>query len=180
MRYDLSSSIPLYERYADIALRPFFKSEDDLLRLAIAFLDPTSPLVKEKDINFRLEKAFELANLNNEEFTSQRVEQNDNTWDRMLFEYFRFIFNLRYEAWFSLVSSVHQLNQELRAVGIKPRERVLASKNMASLQTEIDKIELELFDDQGIKERLYQQAVLESLSGYAEKNALPSPSFNDN
>jgi hypothetical protein len=180
MRYDLSSSIPLHERYADIALRPIFKSEDDLLRLAIAFLDPTSPLVKEKNIEFRLEKSFELANLNEKESTRLRVESNDPMWDHIIFEYFRFIFNLRYEAWFSLVSSVHQLNQELRSVGIKPRERVLASQNMASLQTEIDKIELELFDDQGIKERLYQQAVLESLSGYAEKNALPPPSFNDN
>jgi hypothetical protein len=180
MLYDLSISTPLHERYADIALRPIFKSEDDLLRVCILYIDPKSPLSREKNIDFRLECALRDANLADPEGTKELINSGSPQWDRMVFEYFRFIFNTRYQAWFSLLESYHHLTRDLRSSDAKPRDRVLVSKEMNQIQKAIDEIELELFNSEDIRDRLYQQAVIESLTGYSEKYALESPDHKNN
>jgi len=177
MKYDPFIPGPLYKEYSDIALRKIFRHEDKLLRVAILFIGPDSELAQVRDFELRLNKSIELLKFGEDQGGPVRmaIEGNSKEWGEVVYEYFRLVHNTRYEAWWSLLQSFHQLSKDLRSGSIKVRERLAAFKEMRNIQAELDNIEFELFKDEQTKERIAQSALNASLSGYAERYALESP-----
>lgn len=175
MKYDPFIPGPLHKEYPDIALRKIFRHEDKLLRVAILFIDPSSELAQVRDFKLRLEKSIEMLGFEEKAELKMAIEGNSKEWGEVMYEYFRLVHNTRYEAWWSLLQSFHQLSKDLRSGSIKVRERLMVFKEMDSIQSELDKIEFELFKDGHLKERIAQSALDASLAGYAERYALKSP-----
>lgn len=177
MKYDPFIEQPLHTVYDDIAIRPIFKNEDNMLRVAILFIDPESILYKEKDFELRLRKSLSMLNIpeDSKALIAAAINGNSKEWQEVMYEYFRLVHNTTYEAWWSLLQSFHQLNKSLRSNNVKVRERLLVFKEIKAIKEQLLNLEYDLFQDEHIKRAIAKSALDSSLQGYAEKYALPSP-----
>ena len=174
MRFDPFIDGQMAERYPDIALRPVFVQNDGLLRMAILFASPDSPLSGVRDFKARMEEAFTQLKCTPD--VKEQVTTNSPAWAQVLYELFRLVNDIDYEVWWSTKQSFHILSDKLRSPqSMKDNDRLRVSKELDGLRMQLKEIEYGLFKDDYLKDSITQQAVAASLMGHAEANALPSP-----
>jgi hypothetical protein len=147
---------------------PEHKDVDMLIRFAILFLDPFSPIAEERDIEVKKRDALKALKEESWSDFYKHVETNDSMWGDVVYGYFSLIHHTQYETWLTLKMSFHQLSQELRGI-MDSKDRVAASKGLASINQEIIELEAKLFPDEYTKHQIIEKI---PLAGYAERFAL--------
>ena len=180
MRFDPYIEAPLHEQYPEIALRDIFIQQDKLLRAAVLYVAPDSPFASIRDFNIRLDKV--VASLGEHEALKLSKQQRDEIasysgdWPKIVYELFRLINDIDYEAWWSTRCSFHVLTHRMRDPGtMKDGDRLKISKEIDAIRKRLKEMEYDLFQDDYLKDQITKQSVAESLTGYAEQLALNSP-----
>lgn len=147
---------------------PNHKDADMLIRFAIMFCDPFSPLAEERDLEAK--RRDSLAGLKEEVFADFYKHVVDNTplWKDVMWAYFTLIHHTQYETWLTLKQSFHTLSDELRGK-MESDDRVKASKGLSSINQEIIELEAKIFPDEYTKHQIVEKI---PLAGYAERFAL--------
>jgi len=167
LRYNPDIQGKMVDKYPALKSRfPNDEVSDKLLRFAILFADPISPLAEERDIEIRKK---DILRYMKEPGTTWYKEVKDDTenWNEILFNFFVLINNFQYEAWLSLKISFHKLSAELRGV-MDQKDRVSAGAGLIKMAEEIKQLEAKIFPDEYTKRAIVNKV---SMTGHAEKYA---------
>lgn len=144
---------------------------DKLLKFVVLFIDPLSPFANEKNFDIRIKASLDALGYSTKLLFYRQVRDNTEYFQEILFEYFKMIHSLRYETWFSINSSFHISNKELRQEGLDAKKRVDISRSQIDNLDMITKLENSLFPDELTKKIIADKAT-QGMKGYAEKYAL--------
>jgi len=146
---------------------PSHKDVDMLIRFAIMFCDPFSPIAEERDLDNKKRDALEA--LGEKVFSDfyKHIADNDALWKDVMFSYFVLINHTQYETWLTLKESFHILAAELRG-HIDSKDRGKISKDLSAINDEIVELEAKLFPDDYTKNQIVEKI---PVGGYAERFA---------
>lgn len=176
----------MWEKYPDLARRKIFCTEpyvlgfksslnlddlNNLIKFIVLFVDPTSPLAKEKDFDYRTNAALGMLGLSKYDLFFQEIEKNTLYWNCVLATYFAATHAIEYESWFTSKMALHHISMELRANIIPPNERRMTMKIMDEMTEDFLKKEHRLFPDEYTRNAVVASAELDQFAGYAERYA---------
>jgi len=182
----LSNQKRMWIEYPDFAKRPLLCSLppdseelsnlelidlDKMLRFIVLFVDPLSPYASERDFDIRERLCMKALGYGTSSKFYKHISDISEYYVEVLLEYFKMIHNIRYEHWFSTVTSYRQLNRDLLNNAVTLRDRATAMAIQDKTVKEIETLEHSLFPDEMTKNILAKKAT-QGLSGYAEKYAL--------
>ena len=153
------------------------EDSDSLLRFVVFFCDPQSPYAETKDIAEKIKEIFIQMKVTKKSFVAKEVQNQGDVFRKFLFEYFKLIHSIEYEAWASLKMVFHNLCNLLRtpiSPDAKPETlnnlRQIA-KDIPELKSRLVDMEYKLFQDKRLLALIKDAALEESAGGYAEQNA---------
>lgn len=168
LKYDPRIKGKMVQEYPIMKGRfPEHKDSDLLIRFAILFLDPFSPIAEERDIEVKKRDALKLLKEETWSDFYKHVATDSAMWADVMYSYFSLIHHTHYETWLTLKISFHQLSQELRGQ-MDSKDRGKASKDLASINQDIIELEAKLFPDEYTKHKIIEKI---PLTGMAERFA---------
>lgn len=136
-------------------------SEDELdtcVRFVILYVEPDgNPIAKEKDLSYRAKMAWDMLGV--KASSPLRARQSDGHWwfNLLVFEYFKYTYDMDYQEWFSLKSQFHSLtklitsnlDESLDEKAITVRQKAAGQINQ--LKTQIASLEAIIFKNGSLK-----------------------------
>lgn len=169
---DLPSSMEQFEE--DDKYKTFRISDlDQIIKFAIVFIDPSSPLADEQDYDLRVVATMEYLGYNKKDRFYREIEDDTYYWHLVMFEYFKICTHLEYELWFSTWYGLKIQYAKLR--NNKSMKETDRSKLIASLQEQTNdfiKLSNQLFPNERTKQVVARISTEDSVAGFAEKFAL--------
>ena len=175
MRFDVAQA-GVTDRHAILKRREF--KDDSLLRFCILMISSDSPFADERDFELKCKYALEHLRLSTPERKriSLMAEKDAPLYREYIYELFRLLNDVDYEAWFSLKTSFHILSARLRSVSaMLDSDRQRAMKDFSDLARELKQLEYRLFKEDHMRDAIIDEATARSLGGYAEMFALDPP-----
>jgi len=155
------------------------KNLSNLLGFVIVFIDTQSPLFGERDFVKRKAGAVKAMHIDKESLEWESIEQEDDLFSDMIFEYFKMIHDADYEQWFSFKMQIHDFNKFLRKALTDDPKRITTElnarkalmKEIKNMKEEMQELQASIFDDARLLQMMSKKAVQNSIGGYAEKHA---------
>lgn len=150
---------------------------DILFRFIILFADPQSPFAEEKDLEEKLEQCLDCLGCKRNSIVFKEVMAQGDLFRAYLFEYFKKIHTIQYEAWLALKLNFHNCSKVLRTPLSEDAEektinlRRQLSKDIPNMQKELADLEYKLFQDPRLLKLINEAAMENAIGGYAERNA---------
>lgn len=190
--YNVKKKGTIWEAYPEFTRRKLFRDlprtmeqfEDDyvdfgigdldkLIKFAIVFIDPSSPLADERDYDLRIVATMEYLGYSKKDRFYKEIDEDTYYWHLIMFEYFKMCTHLEYELWFSTWYGLKIQYAKLR--NNKSMKETDRAKLIASLQDQTNdfiKLSNQLFPDERTKAVVARISTEDSVAGFAEKFAL--------
>lgn len=190
--YNVKKKGTIWEAYPEFTRRKVFRDlprtmeqfEDDyvdfgiddldkLIKFAIVFIDPSSPLADERDYDLRIVATMEYLGFSKKDRFYKEIDEDTYYWHLIMFEYFKMCTHLEYELWFSTWYGLKIQYAKLR--NNKSMKETDRAKLIASLQDQTNdfiKLSNQLFPDERTKAVVARISTEDSVAGFAEKFAL--------
>lgn len=134
---------------------------DTCVRFVILYVEPeNNPIAKEKDLSYRSKMAWDMLGV--KASSPLRARQVEGHWwfNLLIFEYFKYTYDMDYQEWFSLKSQFHSLTKLItsnldealdeKAMGVRQK----AASQINSLKTQIAALEAIIFKNGFLKSEI--------------------------
>jgi len=156
----------------------FNETECDILfRFVVLFADSQSPYAEEKDLEEKIEQCLDCLNCKKNSIVYKEVMAQGDLFRAYLYEYFKKIHSIQYEAWLALKLNFHNCSKVLRTPLSEDAEektvnlRRQLSKDIPNMQKELADLEYKLFQDPRLLKLINETAMENAIGGYAERHA---------
>ena len=154
-----------------------YADADKLVRFVVLLVDPMSPFAEDKNIEDRMMQCFSLLKIPKNTKVYAEIMEMGEVFRDFMFNYFRLIHAIDYEAWITLKLNFHNSSRYLR-VPISPEvsekeinARRQLSKEIGNMRKELVDLEYKLFQDKRLLKLINDAQMDEAIGGYVELNA---------
>lgn len=195
--FTVPDGLRIFEHYKVFIIRPWFTllpvaeashyyddwtldHQDELIRFVVLFIDITSPYADMGDIKARMEICMLDLSISKKSRVGKEIMNGTDYFYELIYRYFKIVNAGVYEDWLSLCMNVSQINHVLRkpiditnSTAVNNRDKF--ANALEELRNKILQIQQRLFPSSGIEKIINLVEEQESLEGYAEEFAEPSP-----